>query len=341
MEAVYVERERDMSDFDVVSNGRGQDVSSTADARHMDQPDATFACDRGLLNPTPTLPMRPERRSGPAYDPSTRQSPVHLQYTTTLDGAVGPPARPGITTRREEVSDPRRLPAPDERYVKGGGASLLQLSPNSGQVFHGERRLQADVERMSDRQRDGLMFDDVRRSMSLDRGYLTGSRLSPPTVEKPGESKEQQPVSEHYNVQHEQLAHTSLMTTRDYNVGFEPVTNDDYRRSMYPVMQQHQQSATPTHSRTQLMNTVDDYVQQQTAMNVYNNTRVTCQHSNRASPMSDVVDVNYANTHSLLEQSEVQFNPAALERARQAGWRSEQRDIHQLRALEHRDVHFS
>lgn len=126
MEAGYLERERDMSDFGVVSNSRGQEVSSTADARHMDQPDATFACDRGLLNPTPTLPMRPERRSGPAYDPSTRQSPVHLQYTTTLDGAVGPPARPGITTRREEVSDPRRLPAPDERYVMRGGASLLQ-----------------------------------------------------------------------------------------------------------------------------------------------------------------------------------------------------------------------
>ena len=74
MEAVYFERERDMSDFEVVSNGRGQDASSTADARHMDQPDATFACDRGLLNPTPTLPMRPERRSGPAYGGRERRS---------------------------------------------------------------------------------------------------------------------------------------------------------------------------------------------------------------------------------------------------------------------------
>ena len=145
MEAVYVERERDMSDFDVVSNGRGQDVSSTADARHMDQPDATFACDRGLLNPTPTLPMRPERRSGPAYDPSTRQSPVHLQYTTTLDGAVGPPARPGITTRREEVSDPRRFPALDERHVIGGGASLLHFSTVSMFDFIAFRRPQINV----------------------------------------------------------------------------------------------------------------------------------------------------------------------------------------------------
>ena len=78
-----------------------------------------------------------------------------------------------------------------------------------------------------------------------------------------------------------------------------------------------------THSRT--LHTLLMLAYQHTLLNYHREVYATGPQSQRSSPVS-IADVDdNVNTRSLMEQSEVQFNPAALERARQAGWRSQPR----------------
>ncbi len=74
----------------------------------MDSPDATFAGDRGLLVPTPTSPMRPERRSEPFNAPLTVQSPMPLATIARAD-EIAVPASPGTFTSHPREAPPSAL----------------------------------------------------------------------------------------------------------------------------------------------------------------------------------------------------------------------------------------
>ena len=193
----------------------------------MDPPDATSAGDRELLNPTPTPPMRPDRRSDPNNDPTQGQSHVYHVVITGADDETTVPASSGIAfSHIQEIPDLSQL-----SYTGGLTAAppnvtrppdpALHLAPNDGHVFRGEGRLQVDFERVIDR-RYSLAHTDG--STHLDRGYVTGSYLSPPTVGQPGRGKEQQFVSVH-TMYGGQLAHTYPVVT-EVDVGIEPLTLD-------------------------------------------------------------------------------------------------------------------
>ena len=104
------------------------------------------------------------------------------------------------------------------------------VSSQMGLVSRNDRRDmqvhgQTDFERMMDSGRsDRILDDNARRSSSyIDRGYLSESRLSPPTVERHGVDWEQQPMDMYGR--RKQLAHTSLGSINGHVV-HEPVTND-------------------------------------------------------------------------------------------------------------------
>ena len=85
-----------------------------------DTPDDTFVRDRELLAPTPTLPMRLDRQSGPR---PTGQSLRQFVTTAELDGEVGKimlPANPGL-------APPQQQEAPDLRPVDNATAAAPVL----------------------------------------------------------------------------------------------------------------------------------------------------------------------------------------------------------------------
>ena len=198
----------------------------------MDSPDATFAGDRGLLAPTPTPPMRSERRSGPVRDPIQGQSLVPVTKNTDVE--IGVPASSG------NINTSRIQEAPHTPVVS-------QMSANVGHVVRNEERLQHDFERVIDRR---YSFAPANGSSQIDRGYATGSYLSPLTAGQPGRDRVQQSVSM-YAMYGEQLAHINPTVT-DVGAGVEPLT---MQRSM--SLARCQSGATPTHTHTYTTNTVD------------------------------------------------------------------------------------
>jgi len=147
------------------------------------------------------------------------------------------------------------------------------------------------------------------------------SHFTPLTVEKPGRGNGAAVRISTYYARRTACPTYSTVTTAD--VGFEPMT---IHQSMANSMSQsrRQSGVIQTHN-TSTTHTVDDHVHAHTLFDDVNEERASGHHSQCSSPASDVDAVDNANTHSLLEQSEVQFNPAALARARQAGWDSQTR----------------
>ncbi len=92
------------------------------------------------------------------------------------------------------------------------------------------------------------------------------------------------------------------------------------QHSMVSTAQSRRQSGvTPAHTHT-----VDVDMNVHTLLNDVNNKPQSAGSHSQCSSLTRNIDVmNNGNAHSLMEQSEVPFNPAALARARQAGWNSQ------------------
>jgi hypothetical protein len=124
----------------------------------------------------------------------------------------------------------------------------------------------------------------------------------------------------------------SVMCDVDVDVVRDDAVND---QSMYHGTSQHQRSAIPTHSRTHPAYTVDEHrdVYEQTLATSDNVECAIGDHRHHTTPPV-VDDVHKHDTYSQpLDDSEVQFNPTAIERARLAGQNSRLRSIdtaHQL-----------
>ena len=129
-----------------------------------------------------------------------------------------------------------------------------------------------------------LTLADVRRSLSFDdRGYLSGSRLSPTSAGKPGVERDQpsdlvQPEDGRV-VRFSQMqcgltdvdvdVSRSVLCDVDVDVVGVQRINAINDQSMYHGTSQHQRSAIPTHSRTHPAYTVDEH------RDVYEQTRST------------------------------------------------------------------